>query len=377
MERIVDQRLIKWLDTINQRQLPRNLNWIDNQIKKGRINKKWHNFLLFAMESLEVIYPDRWDIQFNIYNHFTTEIAENYAGYDYTIVHNQKQYIFEVIVKFPEVTITNSVGFKHNIKDLYVKIQFVYCDEIDNFVPFNIGGTRGKVTDIEAYCSYMHSHLQFMVGAFYPFCIGDRESAFGSIMMECSDNLTKENFQALMYSVETLAGWESLEGVPFYKISGLNAANDNVLPTIMEDDNDRYLQRLSEYRIENRMDINWKYEDGVKINDDDVFEEFIKYSNNMRDYNRNYIVGKLANGDYINLSRRKNLPSQQQLERTFIYNGNNIKLEIITTTDDFTNTFFIHPVIKNYIKNFLEDEANKHIKRSNREKRISKFGYPE
>jgi len=377
MERTADQRLIKWLDTVNTQQLPRNLNWIDNQIKKGRLNHKWHNFLIFVMESLEIIYPERWDLQFNIYNHYTTETYENYAGYEYVITHNQVQYIFEVIIKFPDINITNSAGFKHNIKDLYVKVQFVYCDEIDNFIPFNIGGTRGKVTDVEAYCSYMHSHLQFMAGAFYPFCIGDRESSFGSVMMECIDNLNKENFQALMYMVETLVAWESLEGVPFHKIGELNA-NETTLPNLLNSDKQYYMEKLLEFRRENRMDINWKYEDSVKINDDEVFEQFVKLSDSVGDYiNRNFLVGKSANGEYINISKRKNLPNQQQLERTFVFNATNIRLEIIKTTADTLSTIYIHPSIKSYIKNHLENEAAKHIKRSNREKRISKFGYPE
>jgi len=376
MERVTNKLMTDWLDAVNLAQLPKNIHWIDNQIKKGRINKKWHNFLLFTMESLQVIYPDKWDIQFNIYNHFTTEIKENYAGYDYVITYNQRQYIFDIIVKFPDITITNSVNFKHNIKDLYVKIQFVYCEEIDNFVPFAIGGTRGKVTDIEAYSSYMHSHLQFLVGNFYPFCIGDRESEFGALMMECADNLTRENFQALFYMLETLVGWESLEGVPFYKIGNLNS-NETTLPVILESDNKSYAEKLFEYRQENRMDINWKYENEVKINDDETFEEYIKFSSDIREYVQSYIVGRLTNGDYVNLSKRKKLPTQTQLDRTFIYNGDNIKLEIVTTTESFVNNFFVHPNIKKYIKTHLENEANNHIKRSNREKRISKFGYPE
>jgi len=377
MERTADIRLIKWLDAVNLQQLPRNMNWIDNQIKKGRLNYKWHKFLEFVMESLEIIYPDRWDLQFNIYNHFTTETYENYAGYEYVTTHNQVQYIFEVIIKFPDINITNSAGFKHNIKDLYVKIQFVYCDEIDNFIPFNIGGTRGKVTDIEAYCGYMHSHLQFMAGAFYPFCIGDRESSFGSVMMECIDNLNKENFQALMYMVETLVAWESLEGVPFYKIAELNA-NETTLPNLLNSDREYYAEKLFVFRRENRMDINWKYEDGVRVNDDEVFEQFVKLSDSPREYqNRNFLVGKSANGEYINISKRKNLPTPAQLERTFVFNATNIKLEIVKASTDTLNTFFIHPVIKSYIKKHLENEAANYIKRSNREKRISKFGYPE
>lgn len=376
MERVRHIKTIKWLDAVNTAQLPKNIHWIDNQIKKGRINKKWHNFLIYVMESLQIIYPDRWDIQFNIYDHFTYETLENIAGYEYTAEYNQKQYFFEIIIKFPEITITNTAEFKHNIKDLYVKVQVVYCDEIDNFVPFNIGGTRGKVTDIEAYNSYMHSHLQFSVGNFYPFCIGDRESAFGSVLANTIDALNKDNFQALMYMIETLVSWESLEGVPFYKIGNLNA-NDTSLPMVTATDFEAYASSLYNYREENRMDINWKYEDGVRINDDEVFEEYIKTSNDIGSYAPHHIVGRLANGDYVNLSKRKKLPSQTQLQKSFIYNGETIKLEIITTTESFITNFFVHPEIKNYIKNHLENEAARYIKRSNREKRINKFGYPE
>lgn len=134
-------------------------------------------------------------------------------------------------ILFPEVQISNSEGRTHDIKDLYVRIvlsvsssQYLYISHFE--------GARGKVSLKEYSCGYQHSHLhQTTFGSapngpmFDSFCTGSGE--INRYREAYNSNRTVTNATKVLLQLYTLASWESIEGVPYFHISGIEYKSGN------------------------------------------------------------------------------------------------------------------------------------------------------
>jgi hypothetical protein len=128
--------------------------------------------------------------------------------YDSSLVDITNDYI---MILYPELTIENSHGKKHKIKDLYVKLLLHsngYIHRIDGF--------RGKISTIEFECGYSHSHLsRQLFDNFKSFCLGEdtpMSSMMGKFFLDEDEALL---FLALL---DSYLIWESLEGGPYIRM---------------------------------------------------------------------------------------------------------------------------------------------------------------
>ena len=153
-------------------------------------------------EALEAIYPGNWDIQ---------ECLDDAANTPY--------FTYDVIILFPEVTLTNGVrGVSYKIKDLYVKLEYN-----EDFVLKNsMQGRRGILSVTDYSCGYRHSHLPSSGMGWTNFCLGASElSAITTDLSsprEIQGDFSIIQFELHMYQIDAYVRWESLGGGPHFRI---------------------------------------------------------------------------------------------------------------------------------------------------------------
>lgn len=130
------------------------------------------------------------------------EVKRLSTGYEFTTV-------------FHDITISNSNKASHYIGDIYVRFL---CT--NNGLIRDIQGARHTFTEAEIDASYTHSHISGACStSFGTFCLG-------------SGPLTRFNFadyhepsegEAMLFIIllKELVSWESLEGVPYKRISSI------------------------------------------------------------------------------------------------------------------------------------------------------------
>ena len=123
-----------------------------------------------------------------------------------------------LIIKFPEITISNNKNQTHKILDLYVKLVM---QQKNNLLTYAYG-CRSTRTVSEAASNYVHSHLHSISGLpiFSDFCLGSSE--FGQqLAVLAHDNpstYTEEKFDILFCLLDSYVRYESLEGGPHIRI---------------------------------------------------------------------------------------------------------------------------------------------------------------
>lgn len=123
----------------------------------------------------------------------------------------------KIIIRYPEITIKNANGRSHLIRELYMMISM----EIKSgklYLKDDLVGTRGVLEYLEYKNKYAHSHLKKeAVDGFKSFCLGDSElqRLIGTIAFRGISIEDTENFDAFLITLNELASWESLSGVPY------------------------------------------------------------------------------------------------------------------------------------------------------------------
>jgi len=167
----------------------------------------------FGEEKNQIIQP----VEENINDYYTE------MGYTRTFIHDitDDQFIrglkdsgigYTIIIKFPEVTISNSKKMSHVIKDLYVKFSV----KKDGKFGGDIKGVRTIISEEEFHTRYMHSHLP----AFSPesirfdnFCTG--EGPINQVISLLRSKFDETNFTLFCLHLKNYVAWESLEGNPY------------------------------------------------------------------------------------------------------------------------------------------------------------------
>lgn len=118
----------------------------------------------------------------------------------------------EIVLHYPLVTIRNSSGDQHDIRDLFVKITI-------NEGTLQFEGTRSSLSFEEFQWRYAHSHLNlFQFDSFSKFCLGNAP------LLAYDINETDENVMVgFIYCLDEYLSWESLEGGPYHLISKLSS----------------------------------------------------------------------------------------------------------------------------------------------------------
>lgn len=384
--------------------LTRNLDWWRKMFLKGKVennNVPVDNILesdvnLFIdtisgmMNSLEFNFPGNWEVH-----------LEYDKGHYWNSETNQEVYGFLSInpmflIRFPEITITNSEDKSHVIKELFYMftLSFAEVDDYDDddyrriksYYPASPIGTRGQVTAIENYCNYFHSHLSGseiknheMTYHLSTFCTGSNElNDLEAILREGFD---ANVFNLYLLTVGSYVKWESIEGGPYRYIKNIVEGKSTKIP--LEYNDDFFLNFKND--IENAMhkyrslEANFNFMvDRFIIKVDEKFIQFVRAclvaygSNNIlsnflvqrkRSYYKGY--GKMP------IYTQKELNERMQDDSGFApftyVRGEQIPFKIIAHKGKPVdpNDFTVHPSLLNYIKKKFENELyKKQVQRS-------------
>lgn len=178
-------------------------------------------------------YPDVWDVHIDILDD------------DKRIV----IYSIKIIIKFPQITITNSRNESHEIKDLYVVLPII-INVNDKLIIGRPSGTRGTVSFAEKQSSYAHSHLNsinFLLNQYTTplFCLGS--GPLVDIFNRIEDTgMSMEDFEAILVFLDDFVRWESIEGVPYKYIKDITEYSTK---NIIYIHNFNYTRYLTENKI--------------------------------------------------------------------------------------------------------------------------------
>lgn len=436
--------------------------WVAKQVRLGRLDKAWLDLIPKLRKVLEDVYPGNWDIYINL--HFNSSdlnksivnpewlewedrrsiiqdqvdeieseldnptedqrwidlddlLQDHNAGEPDSIIYTNYGKIeidFSPVIRFPDFTITNSKGAKQQIQDFFFKFDVVLGT--NGFV-FNIlKGVRTTVSQLHFDNKYYHSHLSKAIPRmkFRGFCTGHGETLQLASML--NGDFDENVFKMFLLHLDTVAKWESLEGGPHFRMSGITKGNIDIplserrytdLPYGVEDKLPKeFLIGMRDYHSASR--INWIIVDNKPIiEDDDNFEEALKYLGDTIESRKLYpnysLCYKNESGDYLiyntpptNLSGRitaSTIKEKPPLPDEFIpFRGQKIHFVIIPDPsleeiqkkrdeekkkieeEQSRRPIYINPLIKNHVKQQLEDAASYFIFRKSVTERLDPQG---
>ena len=221
--------------------------------------------------------------QFEKYKNSMLKMFDIYKGhykeyFDVQIVDGT--ILFKIL--YPEFTISNSEGRSHPIKDLMVIHSFSFNETEGHVHPARIQGMRLTRTSEEIYTGYKHSHIHISnISDYmsYPFsisyfCIGN-ETDLSLLEAEFEVMMDYERIELYLFVIDSMVQWESLEGVPYIRMSKIYDENFKTVTNI----NVAYANRVVQHIEENRLtlDVDFYYAEGrYKIKPNRKASDFIK-----------------------------------------------------------------------------------------------------
>lgn len=314
------------------------------------INKDFPRIFQGIMDTLQSVFPDLWDIQFEW----------EYVSRGF---HTSRFYI---IIRFPEFIIKNSRNLQTKIQDLFVRIPIEIEANRLNFE--RIQGTRTSFTNAEN-GTYVHSHIHSTSPCSYDdFCTGSGEINNLQAMLNGMSNrdFDFDLFALFLMHLNTFVSWESLEGTPYKYISALLESTDEAKPI-----RKAHLRRYHTGIVNNikrptnkpHLDkIKWRVNNGrYEIVDNMQLESaLINSMNGVSNVSSLDAVLCMKNNRGVYIKQRALVnQSSTNSSRYLIFRGEKIPYRI---TDDFEPLhdpeLYVNPSIKNYFKKQLENAAN-------------------
>jgi hypothetical protein len=160
--------------------------------------------------------------------------TEAHWGKNKVDIEHSEHYMI-VKVHYPSLTIENSTGQSHIIKDLYVKYGLDLNQGSQTVkLETHLQGMRATRSIEEWSSGYIHSHLPSNKNgwsSFSDFCMGKATNPLPALMNEMNmsmlvDEEWLDTYELFMMQLDTYVRWESLEGGPYRKI-GQIALNDS------------------------------------------------------------------------------------------------------------------------------------------------------
>lgn len=139
---------------------------------------------------------------------------------------------FRFIIRFPEITISNSKGKKRVIKELYVKVLLKH----DCKFRTHLTGLRTLLSKEEYHARYWHSHLagcDLRRIDWSHFCLGSGEIT--QVLSLLSQKFDEVNFTMFCIHLNNYVRWESIEGSPYYHMENVSAAGMGTVPSLYSD----------------------------------------------------------------------------------------------------------------------------------------------
>lgn len=282
---------------------------------KGKVNLEKVKVILQA------IYPNRWDI------------IENY-----------------ITIHFPEITIVNSEKGSHNIKDLWVRLTFKH----GTLTLSEIIGCRTTVTVSEYKSEYRHSHLcKSRYSDFSNFCLGS--SHFAVLFQELASQFDIDNFEFFLWQLDSYVRWESLEGVPYIKITNIKKHTGSLI--LLNDTQlyNEWIKFITAYK-ELPLTFTKRLSDGLFSVNEDKIESMLLPITSYKcksDTHGNYY----SNGSSVTNSL--DIPDYFTNSGLFSFKGTFINSKIINDiVEEDTSKEYTHPEVKRYVINMFKEVVN-------------------
>lgn len=282
-----------------------------------------------------------------------------------------KYFKLEIKILFPEITITNSNGNSHTIKDLIFAFELRKSDVTNSYYPSEFRGTRATLNEYEWRQGYYHSHLPTIKPTSFhdtlylnSFCTGSNTEINNVSVGMNEEGYSEELFELFLHTVDTVVSWESLEGNPYKYIDQLTTNTDrqyNVSNTIHESILISMFNTLKisfEDYVFNYMYINDKFE----VKKDNQFINFLKQNIidcNERSIIRNLIVKRIQ-GIYFGFTENvigisdhnfiEDIHDEGEKIPYTVIQGRKIYFKLITPeTEETTNSIDSYTVHENFI----------------------------
>lgn len=392
--------------------------WIDRQVNKGRLSKVHANKIKMIIPILDSIHPGNWDLQFHISLRWQKEknmyrpvyfserkhnrFIERYGGYGenseqifedwlwgsqilkearYASYHDVYEDYVEseftyakklfhesasIIVRYPELTIKNSRQQSLQIKDLFIKLTF----DIEGDLNIGLDGTRTTYTLEEFASDYTHSHLpkkklhtfEENRMRYEAFCLGTGEIKDFISMFNAEP--TVGNFESVIYMMNTVASWESLEGTPYAALEHTLAKHLNVPNVSLDDCQFIFNEILVMARKLKSFDIDWVYKDNkYVIVENEKFEEFLRlayYRYAKSDIPESAIAYIDETGTYYVPSGVSQMAAEVHPTDFIPFQGQKVMLKVEGELKfSGERRWYINPKIKQYVKSKLECSLSK------------------
>ncbi len=446
--------------------------WLFSKVSEGCLTLDAYTQLFAIRDLLQHTYPDNWDLQIIVHKTIAVLHYEQlrpleeidpapygcYFGFEnrsrddeqyynwYNSTRDKLEYLterreeekvvyhytFRVIVKFPELVISNSEERTHRIRDLYfsfilesalvfTNISYIDEDSVSDItydartgdsqlysipdchltyvlrrykIKNTLYGARETVTTVEFNNGYAHSHIpgrsRETFTSWATCCLGHGE--IGQTFVILMNEFSPELFQLFLLQLDAYARWESIEGGPHNRMSNIQAGDKlDRYPIIKENKAGSYFGHLKNYikqninlaMLEDREyipDLDWKIENNkLSIIDNDKFDKFCKINRDIQagiyagiafyTDNQGSIYSREVGG--VNI-----IPHLPQNERYFfIFQRRKVVLRVIAPLEGvtFSENFILHPTVKQYIKQKLENYANQSKIRANTVKRANRL----
>jgi hypothetical protein len=142
----------------------------------------------------------------------------------------------KLIIRYPEFTITNSNGNSQVIRDLFVRFTiYLGSSTPSSFTMFGPEGIRLRVSAKEFMSKYAHSHLHSKdhrtMFEWDHFCtgVGDINAAIALANDTNEHPLDVELLKLVLFEVEPLVTWESIEGTPYMRMSNNHESGESIV----------------------------------------------------------------------------------------------------------------------------------------------------
>ena len=394
---------------INLERLLLNEDWVEQKVQEGLMPSAWKGLILQLKNCLqEILEEDEWDLQIYIKDALVTSVQKvNWINIPY--IEKKEIWKMEVhcIMRMKEFTIKNRFNRTHLIRELLVKIPITYDYISEVFKVENPEGTRTVFTTHEIYNKYIHSHLPkgfspddfpSITGTdfrnpYKKFCLGRGEILDLISDLEQSD-FDCETFQLLIYHIQTMVKWESLEGTPHIKMSvteqiatqSLYKSLFRTTSSLIEDFR-KYLDLVFQQTTPPNFDFSFNiFDKKFYIEDIGENENYLLIYPNFEDY-KSGLVCYYVNSEYVLPNRQSQSHSDWKkvvfgqctdtLEEInsqthLIFQGNFVAMQQIDTiganeesptSDSVTPKIILNPYLLDYATEYINNKINDKITR--------------
>lgn len=218
----------------------------------------------------------------------------------------EKNGITNIILYIPEITIINSLGLDHIMRDIYLKFEF------RNNIFFRMSIRRTTFYSIECYYDYVYSHVNANWGSWSSnFCFGSTDYAQTYSKITKSISLFAQEFPQFVAGLNNYLSWESIEGRPHRNMSNLFLnSSDSSASAPYYDFNHLYVLFMNNITaIKYKYDITSTGAYSIKLEDswkEELHKEITKYIDKK-------LIFEYSNG--------KSFTTGINLERYIQYNG--------------------------------------------------------